>query len=483
MLNQSIIIRKSACKEEKMVALSGDKKRKVWILSGILAKTACTIAMVAILVSCGGSSENKGYSYTVGGTVNGLVGGGLVLQNNGGDDLAVSLNGSFSFAKAVANGGTYSVTVKKQPSALCQTCTVRNDSGTINTSPVYSVSVSCLAPPPRLVVDPSGKYAYAANYTSNNISGYKITDGTGALTPLNGSPFAAGTNPNSITIDPTGKFVYVTNYGSHNITIYTIDTTIGNKGALINPILVDAGANPYSITIIPSPAVLSGKFAYVTNTGSDNISIYPINPTTGDLGAVTTVTAGTKPYAITIDPSGEFAYVLNAGANTISVYPINQATGVLDAIASVTDITKPSFMIIDPSGKYAYALQAESNTISIYLIDDITGALGLATAVTAGTKPYSLAIIPSTATLSGKFAYAANVNSQKVSAYAINAGTGLLTEVTTSPFTAGTYPYCIAIDRLGEFAYALNAGSSTISVYQIDQTTGALIAGTPVPFP
>jgi len=42
-----------------------------------------------IVVNC---SEN---TFTIGGTVTGLIGSGLVLQNSGGDDLVITENGSF----------------------------------------------------------------------------------------------------------------------------------------------------------------------------------------------------------------------------------------------------------------------------------------------------------------------------------------------------------------------------------------------------
>ena len=46
-------------------------------------------------------------TYTVGGSVSGLVGIGLVLQNNGGDDLVVSGDGAFTFATPLADGVTF----------------------------------------------------------------------------------------------------------------------------------------------------------------------------------------------------------------------------------------------------------------------------------------------------------------------------------------------------------------------------------------
>jgi hypothetical protein len=81
--------------------------------------------------------------YTVGGTVSGLVGTGLVLQNNGGDNLNITANGPFTFATALANGSPYNVTVLTQPTGPAQTCTVTNGSGTISGANVTNVQVTC----------------------------------------------------------------------------------------------------------------------------------------------------------------------------------------------------------------------------------------------------------------------------------------------------------------------------------------------------
>src|SRR4051812_24811027 len=62
----------------------------------------------------------------VGGTVTGLAGGGLVLQNNGGDDLAVTAAGPFAFATALGDGATYDVTIKTQPTSPTQLCADSN---------------------------------------------------------------------------------------------------------------------------------------------------------------------------------------------------------------------------------------------------------------------------------------------------------------------------------------------------------------------
>jgi len=84
-------------------------------------------------------------SYTIGGTVSGLARGGLVLQNNGGNSLAVSIDGAFSFSSAIVSGGTYSVTVLTPPSG--QRCAVANASGSIASANVTNVTIACASPP------------------------------------------------------------------------------------------------------------------------------------------------------------------------------------------------------------------------------------------------------------------------------------------------------------------------------------------------
>jgi trimeric autotransporter adhesin len=79
--------------------------------------------------------------FSIRGTVSGLTGSGLVLQNNGGNDLAISANGAFSFANRLVDGATYTVTVRTQPSG--QNCVVRNPSGTIRGADASNVEVAC----------------------------------------------------------------------------------------------------------------------------------------------------------------------------------------------------------------------------------------------------------------------------------------------------------------------------------------------------
>ncbi|MEP7043655.1 MAG: hypothetical protein ABI843_11370 [Dokdonella sp.] len=83
-------------------------------------------------------------TYTIGGSVGGLEGTGLVLQQSGGDDLGVSVDGAFTFATAVADGSAYAVSVLTQPSAPAQTCSIADGSGSVSGADVTDVVVSCV---------------------------------------------------------------------------------------------------------------------------------------------------------------------------------------------------------------------------------------------------------------------------------------------------------------------------------------------------
>ncbi|MGN6520998.1 MAG: reprolysin-like metallopeptidase [Dokdonella sp.] len=87
-------------------------------------------------------------TYTVGGNVTGLAGSGLVLQLNGANDLAISVNGSFAFPSALAGGTGYAVTVANPPAHPGQVCTVTNGNGAIGAANVTTIAVACSTPPP-----------------------------------------------------------------------------------------------------------------------------------------------------------------------------------------------------------------------------------------------------------------------------------------------------------------------------------------------
>jgi predicted component of type VI protein secretion system len=127
-----------------------DKEREMAKLTGT-AQAVWMVAMIALVAGCGESEQAKPappppppVPHTVGGSVSGLPGSGLVLQLNGANDLPVSANGKFNFPKTLARGSAYTVSVKTSPSApVKQTCKVDQGAGKIANANISNVTVTC----------------------------------------------------------------------------------------------------------------------------------------------------------------------------------------------------------------------------------------------------------------------------------------------------------------------------------------------------
>jgi 6-phosphogluconolactonase len=113
--------------------------------------------------------------------------------------------------------------------------------------------------PAAIAIDPLGKFAYALG---DDISAYTVDANTGALTPISGSPFPINAGVayaayDNLLIDPTGQFLYVTNR--------VPSTTTTAPGATIAAFKIDrnTGAltplegSPFSVPAVTEDVVIS----------------------------------------------------------------------------------------------------------------------------------------------------------------------------------------------------------------------------------
>ncbi len=108
---------------------------------------SCTIQGGTGVVSSGPvtsvSVQCSPTSVSIGGAVSGLVGSGLVLQNNAGDPVSINGNGTFAFPTPLSNGASYDVQVAAQPAGPPQLCTVTHGTGTAGGMDITTVRVDC----------------------------------------------------------------------------------------------------------------------------------------------------------------------------------------------------------------------------------------------------------------------------------------------------------------------------------------------------
>jgi 6-phosphogluconolactonase (cycloisomerase 2 family) len=419
--------------------------------------------------------------YSIGGTVVGVRGTGMVLENNSGGDLKIIQSGTFVFSSALPKGSTYSVTVATQPSNPAQTCTVNNGSGTVTNGAIDGVIVVC---------SEAARFAYVANQTANTIAEFVIDTASGNLLPLAGSPIAStGNAPIATAIDPNGAFLYVANNLSNDVSVYAIDNITGvltpagevipvgsgPTGLALNPTgtvlyVANTGsntvsaftlANGFATAIKGSPYLVGrgpvgvttnagGNFLYVTNFTDGNVAAYAIDSATGALFDVSgsPFGAGAGAISVAVNPSSTFAYVANQNAGSISSYSIDLSTGALGAISGSPQSTgsAPLSVLVDPAGTFLYAANVTSrNDIASYAITPASGALTVSSTVGAGVLPISLAVDTVAHTV-GQLVYATNFTTGNVSLFTVDAASGALTPVANSPFFSGAGARSIALD-------------------------------------
>jgi 6-phosphogluconolactonase (cycloisomerase 2 family) len=473
-------------------------------------RSALAVLCVAALAACGGASSPT-ETHTIGVSVSGLLGSGLKLSDNGSDTLAVTADGSVTFAQAVAKGSPYSVSVAAQPSSPWQTCTVTNGSGTVQSANVTSVSVTCVTNSysiqatvsglsgsglviqdnwgDNLAVSGSGTATFVTQVPSGSSYGISVltqpSNPVQNCTVANGSGIVGGatvTTP-AITCVTQSPWILVTvDYGGNTLSLFNIDPATGQPRARGR---YRVGSAPTDIN-----GDGQGRFLYVLNSGDGSISGFSYElsssslvPMQGPGQAAATFPAGAGSSSLTGYPGSKTLYVTHKGSNVIAAYAINQTTGALTEISGspFNAGTSPQKLTLDATGRYAYVTNAGSNDVYAYTIDATTGALAqIANGhVATDSQPFELLLHRT-----GRFAYVANTGSASISAYSVSSATGALTPLPGSPFSTGGVPGDVTpynggrapmvLHPNGKLLLVRSTSAQTISVFTIDQGSGAL---------
>jgi len=447
---------------------------------------ALTVTFVVLALNgCGGSSL-----YSIGGTVSGLVGSRLTLQNNG-SAIAVepTADGSQLLASFLSNGTAYDITVATQPTTPSQTCVVVNGKGTIAGANVTDIKVTCTTTPARFLLGEGANYCFTTS---------AIDSTSGALTATSGSPTCfpnglldsqnnfSGYPTGPMVVDPQGSFLYMAVYQGQLglLPIFAIDRS---SGALT--VVSTNGGGPLGLdNLVIDP---SGRFLFEIGThGGVDTTI--VDSATGALTYGSSyclptsgcANGGSSPNVASVDPLNRYVYVEYQfqTKNMLIALSMDSKSGALSQVASPVDIgAAPSnvWLAPDPSGKYLYVGPVGSNGIAAYGIGAADGTLTpiSGSPFVGGNGPSTAAVDPY-----GKYLYVANSSSNDISAYAIDPDSGVLTPIDGSPFPTGSAPSSIAVEPLGHFVYVGDALG--VSAYQIDALSGALtpISGSPFTF-
>lgn len=233
---------------------------------------------------------------------------------------------------------------------------------------------------------------------------------------------------------------------------------------------------------------------YVTNSGSDNISAYTVNGTTGGLSAIagSPVANVSTPSAIAVSRNGFFAFATNSQTNKVTSFRIGTDGGLLLASGTATSPnpasvgTAPSAVAISSDTEFLYVANRGSDSVTAFTI----GATGVLTLVppeagtpnpvaAGGSAPVSLV-----GSATDQFLYVANSADNTVSVFQIETN-GLLklvppTGSLRNPVAVGgNAPSALALSSTGQFLYVANRASNNVTVFQVE-TSGLLTLVPPV---
>lgn len=230
----------------------------------------------------------------------------------------------------------------------------------------------------------------------------------------------------------------------------------------------------------PPPPPFSPAFVYISNTSAGTltgINVAGGKPT--QLGSSLPPPGGAP---IGMVATGKLLYVANSGSGTISGFSFNADTGALQTLPGSPAAAAPGVrqLALCPGNnggatppKFLYA--AADSAVLGY---NITGT-GQLTPIpgspfSAGAQP--AAVLTDSAC---NFLFVASKGSNSVFVFSVNSSSGLLTPVPGSPFPAGAAPVALATGD--GFLFAANSASNNVSVYTLRSGTGTGTFLTQVP--
>ncbi len=240
---------------------------------------------------------------------------------------------------------------------------------------LQSVSAGGITPC-HLTLSYDEKFLYTANYSSGDISEFRLENGkiTGSprlikhegksITKRQKSP-----HPHFVGFSPDGKQLFASDLGTDEIFIYNYLPGKGLQLPCVEKLKLPAGAGPRHLVFSPC-----GKIIYTANElNSSASSFVKINGKWQLFKTISTLPAGTthrnSPGAIKITDDGKFFFITNRGHNSIAFF---ETTGngnfkLLEAVPSPGNF--PSDILLIDNEKRLAVSHLKSGTVHFFKLD------------------------------------------------------------------------------------------------------------------
>ena len=270
---------------------------------------------------------------------------------------------------------------------------------------------------------------------------------------------------------------------------------VSGAAAILLLALAGCGGGMMAPNMTPPPVAQNASFAFVSNTNSNNISVFQVDESTGKMSPIVGSpfpTGDGGPEFLAVDPLHKFLFVGNSGGSTVSAFQINSSTGALTPVAGspFPSGNRPEGVAVDPMGRFVFVNNQAANSISVFAL----GANGALTPVAGSpfpaNSPFGLAVNPTgTVLYASNFPDSSASDFNTVTAFQI-AANGTLTTTPGSAFPTGNSAgfastVGVAIDPGGKFLFVANHMAQAIVPYQINGANGGLtpLSALPAPAP
>lgn len=192
-----------------------------------------------------------------------------------------------------------------------------------------------------IVIDPTNRYAFAADLGADKIFGYRLNLNDGKLIPHNSFDLAPGSGPRHLVFHPNGRFAFVIQELTSIITALAYEAETGTFTIIetLSTLPADFAGDSTCAEIHVSP---DGRFLYGSNRGHDSIVMFRIDQDSGRLTLIGfESTQGKVPRNFAIDPTGAFLLVANQDSDTIVTFKIDPDSGQLHPTDHVAHAPTP----------------------------------------------------------------------------------------------------------------------------------------------
>lgn len=211
---------------------------------------------------------------------------------------------------------------------------------------------------------------------TGNITGFLLMK-QGTLKPIPGStrPLSGpATAPAQIEFNPDGDTLVVTEKATQIIDTYTVDQDGVATGPAAQP---SSGATPFGFSF-SKRGVLIVSEAFGGRANASAVSSYVLRRGVLDLRSGSVPDLQSAACWIVVTKNGKFAYTSNTGSNNVSSYRVGRdGTLTLHEGVAASTGAGPIDMALSGNSKVLYVLNAAARTIDVFRVDRRSGVLTL----------------------------------------------------------------------------------------------------------